>query len=146
MKVTVTFHPKPKNRRILGELFDDMKKSGVDIEYKSLDSVIVEAKHQPTTEKLLLMHGYQITKEDYIQGAVDLLADKYQLNEMFSEDEIPRPEKSRTVDKKSLVGNLHRKVRETRKARGRSRTQHVRDNLEGQVSAFEAVLRWLRKR
>lgn len=164
MKVTLKFQPIPKNRRILGEMFDDMKKSGVDIEYSGdLDTVIVESKHQPTTEKILLVHGYQITG-NYIDGAMKKLADKYQLDEMHlgapdlrgiedssrvigtPHQELNVSKRKPSVSKRTLRSFIQNKLRHARQSRSKRRVQHVRDNLEGQVQAYEEILRYLKKR
>ncbi len=168
MKVTLKFQPIPKNRRILGEMFDDMKKSGVDIEYsEDLDTVIVESKHQLTTEKILLVHGYQIVG-NYIDGAMKKLADKYQLNEMHlgapdlrgiedSSRVIGTPDsgldsESRQkaiptkLNRKNALNYVHQKARKARRARIKARARHLRDGLDGQILAYEEILRYLRKR
>ncbi len=161
MKVTLKFQPIPKNRRILGEMFDDMKKSGVDIEYgEDLDTVIVESKYQPTTEKILLVHGYQIVG-NYIDGAMKKLADKYQLNEMHLgapdlrgiEDSsrvigTPRSEKAipAKLNRRNALNYVHQKARKARQARIKARARHLRDGLDGQISAYEEILRYLRRR
>lgn len=158
MKVTLTLTPIPENRQILGELFDEMKKSGVEIEYgENLGSILVEARHKPTTEKILSIHGYRIV-EKHMKDAIGMLAKKYQLNEMAfdlrgTEDSnrvigtprsVSKPEP--TISKRALRSFIQNKLRNARGARSKRRVQHVRDNLEGQVQAFEEILRYLRKR
>ncbi len=84
MKTTLIIQPKPKNRRALGELFDAMKKSGVEISYgKAFNELIVEISQQKTAEKILTVHGFEFDEEKNLTGAMNKLADKYMLNEMF---------------------------------------------------------------
>ncbi len=171
MKTTLIIKPVPKNRRALGELFDAMKKSGVKISYgESFNELVVEVADQKTAEKILTVHGFWFDEEKNLTGAMNKLADKYMLNEIFdfpasresnrSSAKKPKGEtvgfgkpgaepgralKVHTIDKRQLSSFLHRKLREARFERVGRRTQHIRDELRGQVHAYEEVLRQIKK-
>ncbi|KKM22260.1 hypothetical protein LCGC14_1627180 [marine sediment metagenome] len=167
MKTTLIIKPVPKNRRALGELFDAMKKSGVKISYgESFNELVVEVADQKTAEKILTVHGFWFDEEKNLTGAMNKLADKYMLNEIFDfpterqKSKGPKGEtvgfgkpgaepgralKVHTIDKRQLSSFLHRKLREARFERVGRRTQHIRDELRGQVHAYEEVLRQIKK-
>jgi len=167
MKTTLIIQPKPKNRRALGELFDAMKKAGVKISQgESFNELIVEVTQQKTAEKILTVHGFEFDEEKNLTGAMNKLADKYILNEMFdfpksrSADrksnggepgfgkpgaEPGRALKVHKIDRRPLVSFIQRKLREARGVRNKRRIQHVRDELRGQVLAYEEVLRQIKK-
>ncbi len=177
MKTTLVIQPKPKNRRALGELFDAMKKAGVKISQgESFNELIVEVTQQKTAEKILTVHGFEFDEEKNLTGAMNKLADKYMLNEMFDFPKarskgFPFPYEFEAKDRKSkkqgegqpgfgkpgralsvhkidrrpLVSFIQRKLREARGVRNKRRIQHVRDELRGQVLAYEEVLRQIKK-
>lgn len=171
MKTTLVIQPKPKNRRALGELFDAMKKAGVKISQgESFNELIVEVSQQKTAEKILTVHGFEFDEEKNLTGAMNKLADKYLLTEMF---DFPKARSSKDrkskgqgegqpgfgkpgvepgralqfdkLDKRPLVSFIQRKLREARGVRNKRRIQHVRDELRGQVHAYEEVLRQIKK-
>ena len=156
MKLTI--HPVPKNRRSLGELFDAMKDSGVQIKQgDSLGEVIVESASLKTAEKILNIHGYQIEKESNLSGAMSKLAETFDFGQPRPDDDIkPRHFSKKEypttrgvtprVNKASLIKFVQRKARNARNARSKSRSQHTRNNLDGQTIAYEDILRYLKKR
>ncbi len=166
MKTTLVIQPKPKNRRALGELFDAMKKAGVKISYgESFNELIVEVTQQKTAEKILTVHGFEFDEEKNLTGAMNKLADKYTLNEMFDFPTERQKSKGKgetigfgkpgaepgralsvhKIDRRPLVSFIQRKLREARGVRNKRRIQHVRDELRGQVLAYEEVLRQIKK-
>jgi len=170
MKTTLIIQPKPKNRRALGELFDAMKKAGVKISQgESFNELIVEVSQQKTAEKILTVHGFEFDEEKNLTGAMSKLADKYMLTEMFDFPkarsasrkssgqgegqpgfgkpgaEPGRALKVHKIDRRPLVSFIQRKLREARGTRSKRRVQHVRDELRGQVHAYEEVLRQIKK-
>ena len=168
MKTTLIIQ-KPKNRRAIGELFDAMKKAGVKISQgESFNELIVEVSQQKTAEKILTIHGFEFDEEKNLTGAMNKLADKYLLNEMFDfpkarSNRSPKKQDKETIgfgkpgvepgpalkvhkiDKRPLVSFIQRKLREARGVRNKRRIQHVRDELRGQVLAYEEVLRQIKK-
>ena len=144
MKNKLTILPIPKNRRHLGELFDAMKKQGVDIKPgESLDEIIVETRHQDTAEKILNIHGFQITKENNLVGAMNKLAEQFDFGQPRPREE--QPSREAQINKSWLVRFAQRKARAARAARSKSRSQHGRDKLDGQIAAYEDILRYLKK-
>lgn len=169
MKTTLIIQ-KPKNRRAIGELSDAMKKAGVKISQgESFNELIVEVSQQKTAEKILTVHGFEFDEEKNLTGAMNKLADKYMLNEMFDfpksrANRLPKNPKDKEtigfgkpgaepgrtlevhkIDRRPLVSFIQRKLREVRGVRNKRRIQHVRDELRGQVTAYEEVLRQVKK-
>lgn len=154
MKLTI--QPVPKNRRELGELFDAMKSSGVKIKQgNSLSEVIVESNFE-TAKRILNINGYEVEKERNLVGAMEKLAEQFDFGQPrpddikprhFSEKEYPTTRGvTPRVNKASLIKFVQRKARNARNARSKSRSQHTRKNLDGQIIAYEDVLHYLKKR
>ena len=125
-----------------------------------------------TIEKMLNVHGYEFEKTSKLAGAIDLLGEKYYLGEF--KDLKPKPEADKSVgrenlsnisksesrisgDQSSVRGNqpsiprrrvmsfINKRTHKARQLRNKRRVQHVRDNLEGQIAAYEDVLRYIKK-
>lgn len=154
MKTTLTIHPKPKNRRVLGEFFDNMKKLGIDLQYQSLDKIIVETKDQSKVERVLVIHGYRVSNENPLQGALNKLSEKYQLKEQSlslvgntepNGDSVRERNQKDSSFQQRLTRFVQGKARSARQSRNKRRAQWARDNLDGKVSAYDEILRYLKK-
>lgn len=115
---------------------------------------------EKVVEKLLRIHGQDIPDSN-LTGALDILVDKYQLDEMNLtgapdlrgiEDssrvigtprDVSKPKKDST---KSLRNFVLRKARQARRARSKSRGGNRRDRFDGRIEAFDDILRYLKKR
>lgn len=108
-------------------------------------------------EKLLRIHGQDIPASN-LSGALDIISEKYQLNEFRSFDVVDsqsfddeenseqgRP-KPATLSKKNIVNYIRKLAREARGKRVKVRRPHARDRLDGRIGALDDILRYLKKR
>lgn len=115
-------------------------------------------KDKNIVEKLLRIHGQNIPDSN-LSGALNLLVDKYQLNEMHfggASDLQGTEDSSRGTphdvlklkqnSKKSLRNFILRKARQARVGRSKSRAQHARDRFDGRIAALDDILRYLKRR
>jgi len=114
---------------------------------------------EKVVEKLLRIHGEDVPDSN-LTGALDILVDKYQLDEMNLtgapdlrgiEDSsrvigTPRGSKPKKDPTKSLRNFVLRKARQARRARSKSRGGARRDRFDGRIDAFDDILRYLKKR
>ncbi len=112
-----------------------------------LEAIIASGiKDEGTIEKMLNVHGYEFEKTSKLAGAIDLLGEKY-IGEFFGE---PTAEETRkvnqpTIPRRRIMMYINKRTHKARQLRNKRRVQHVRDNLEGQIAAYEDVLRYIKK-
>lgn len=152
MKVTLTILSKLENKESLTNLFEAMNKSGIHCDASpNLDKVIVDLDRQSTAVRILNLHGFEVQREkvSHLSGAMQELSEKYQIDEIFGmrkREEEPDPQVYQVkIDKKKLVGFLQRTIRETHGKRKKKRATHARDELNGEIRAYEKILRKVRK-
>ncbi len=82
---------------------------------------------------------------------METLSKKYQYEDFsfpeFEDDPMfaEQPKQSRS-DLQSVRNYVNSQLRNVRAARTRRRAQHVRDNIDGQITAYENILRYIKKR
>ncbi len=110
-------------------------------------------KDEKIIEKLLKIHGEDLEKEGNLSGALNLLSEKY-IGEFhdFSRpeaDEVAgsgrRKAKQSSIPRRRVMSFINKRTHKARQLRNKRRVQHVRDNLEGQIAAYEDVLRYIKK-
>lgn len=115
-------------------------------------------KDEKVIDRLLRIHGQDVP-DSTLSGALGLLAEKYQLNELHLAPDLRGIEDSSRVigtprdvskpkqdSKKSLRNFVLRKARQARVGRSKSRAQHARDRFDGRIAALDDILRYLKKR
>lgn len=125
---------------------------------EAIDKAGIEDKK--VIDKLLRIHGHDVPDSN-LSGALDLLSEKYQLNELHlsgapdlrgiedSSRVIGTPRdvsKSKQDPIKSLRNFVLRKARQARVGRSKSRSQTARDRFDGRISALDDIVRYLKKR
>lgn len=151
-RTTLIFGPKPQVGKQLAELVEALKEAGVDLSSgRKVDEIEVATEDATFAEKVLNIHGYHVEGRrlhEGLAGAMEELSKKYQLDEMNFLDRVGH-EADRTPpkdDKRAVRAYIQQKLRKIRATRTKRRAQHVRDNIDGQIVAYENILRYLKKR
>ena len=117
---------------------------------EAIDKAGIEDKK--VVEKLLKIHGHDVPGSN-LSGALDLLSEKFEYEEVESLGSIPRndlgrdnPRKAATLSKKTVVNYIRQKAREARRKRIKSRSATARDRFDGRIAALDDILRYLKKR
>jgi glycine cleavage system aminomethyltransferase T len=140
MRKVLHITPNPKDN----DLFRALERAGVDLKRVKYNKIDINTKDEVLVEKVLRIHGYETEEPRALDGAIGLLSEKY-LGEFVDESRL-EAQKEAKATRRRLMKFINNKTHKARRLRARSRRQHVRDNLEGQVTAYEEVLRYLRKR
>ena len=100
-----------------------------------------------TIQKMLNIHGHEFQKTSKLAGAIELLGEKYL--EGFRMDNFAKAGdenvKQASIPRKRVMSFINKRTHKARQLRNKRRVQHVRDNLEGQIVAYEDVLRYIKK-
>jgi phytoene dehydrogenase-like protein len=151
-RTTLIFGPTPKVGRELAELVEAIREAGVTLKSgNKVNEIEVATDDAAFAEKVLNIHGYHVEGRrlhEGLAGVMETLSKKYQLDEMNFLDRVGHeadrvPPKD---DKQAVRVYVNSQLRKIRAARTTRRAQHVRDNIDGQITAYENILRYIKKR
>ncbi len=157
-RTTLIFGPTPKVGRELAELVEAIREAGVTLKSgNKVNEIEVATDDAAFAEKVLNIHGYHVEGRrlhEGLAGVMEELNKKYQLDEMrvrpdtaAAWDLIRNQDRTPPKDDKQAVRvYVNSQLRKIRAARTTRRAQHVRDNIDGQITAYENILRYIKKR
>lgn len=151
-RTTLIFGPAPKVGRELAELVEAMNEAGVTLQSgKRPNEIEVATDEAMFAEKVLNIHGYHVEGRrlhEGLAGVMDNLSKKYKLDEMFGRPDTLEAQDLPAVrtDKQAVRVYVNSQLRKIRATRTKRRAQHVRDNIDGQITAYENILRYIKKR
>lgn len=157
-KITFEISPTP-NGRELTNLVEQFQEANISVKIGlNPNEIKVNPKDSERVTAVLRVLGYHTVDkwlhEASLKGALNKLANKYQINEQVkfgpSENitpiEKPTERPSSGFRRNNLMSFVQRKVRGARTARVKRRAQYIRDKLDGKIEAYEEILRYLRGR
>ena len=146
-RTTLVFTPKPCNDHELKQLIEAIAEKIPVKPGRTADEIEVAPGNIEKVQRILHINGYDVVEKSKLHGAIDLLGEKYQIEEMSFTDDRPKEVKPPpSVHKRNVMNFVNRKARQARKNRKNTRVQGKRDRLDGKLSALEDMLRYLRKR
>ena len=147
-RITFVFEPKPSHGRELGQLVEAISQRANVKAGKRADEIEVAVEDAVKVQRILRMHGYSVVdkriheaKKNKLQGALELLSEKYEMSDRPVKV-TPPP----SLHKRKVLDFVNRKAREARRKRSKTRIQYKRDRLDGRIQALDDMLRYLKKK
>ena len=152
-RTTLVFTPVPTFDREVKRLVEAIAEKLPVTAGKKMGEIEVASEDADKVQRILGIHGYSVTdkrvhesSQNKLLGAIELLGEKYQIDELFSDDRVKKVKPPPGIHKRNVLNFVNRKARAARNARTRTKVPHRRDKLDGKIQALDDMLRYLKKK